>query len=147
MGEKLEQTGTFIQQFALLKKHNLSMYGAINDVHDKLKDYFELHVFMFGSAFSDNLTNQITFAKIWAGEIELIEKKDKYVIYQINDNSKTGKGYYTIYAMNKESQFYPRRVNKDGVPDRSASPFEVFDQEFAFALRDTGKFKIKEVVE
>ncbi|CAH0415948.1 hypothetical protein KAR50_00280 [Periweissella fabaria] len=147
MTEKLEQSKEFIREISILTNRNMWLNIAMEHIYKSEKSFPVLYKYIFCDGFQDSIANQLTFAKIWAGEIELVEKKPKYVIYQVNENSKTGKVHYTIYAMAEESRFYPRRVNTDRVPDINASPDELFDQDFAFAMRDTGKFKIKKVVE
>lgn len=148
MREKLEQSKEFIEEFdKVWGTSGTWIFAGLRTVRANVGEYPTLCKWLFTGTSDEDNTNQLTFAKIWAGEIELVEKKPKYVIYQVNENSKTGKVHYTIYAMAEESRFYPMRVNTDRVPDRNASPDELFDQDFAFAMRDTGKFKIDKVVE
>ncbi|CAH0417487.1 hypothetical protein KAR50_00090 [Periweissella fabaria] len=148
MREKLEQSKEFIEEVERLQGTSGTwIFAGLRTAKNNVSEYPTLYKWLFTGTSDEDNANQLTFAKIWAGEIELVEKKDKYVIYQVNENSKTGKVHYTIYAMDEESRFYPRRVNEDRVPDRNASPYELFDQDFAFAMRDTSKFNIEKVEE
>ncbi|CAH0419395.1 hypothetical protein [Periweissella ghanensis] len=148
---KMEQSKEFIREISILTKRNMWLNIAMENIYKSKKSFPVLYKYIFCDGFQDAIANQLTFAKILAGEIELIEKKDKYVIYQVDDH--TPNNYIHNYATNKRNGYFYHRGLWTSIescladitsPDRAD---ELFDQDFAFAMRDTGKFKIQKVEE
>lgn len=141
MAEKLEQSKEFSEEFEFLRNNFKAPFEAMREVNESWEDYPILNAFLF----SHENINQLTFAKIWAGEIELVEKKPKYIIYQIDDDE-----IVWILANNNHGTLRNEidtstNILKNHRSYNDSSAY--FDQDFAFAMRDTGKFKIEKVVE
>lgn len=141
MGEKLEVSKEFIEEFALLRNEFKAPFKAMREINEFWEDYPNLDGFLFGH---NNPDNQLTFAKIWAGEIELVEKKSKYVIYQIDDECHPWLLGIGVYGTLKNLPDF--NANQPCEHGDYANKNCHFDQKFAFAMRDTGKFKIEKVV-
>lgn len=148
MREKLEQTKEFIEEFELLRRSTGQwVFIALLTVKSNVSEYPTLYKWLFIDTFDEDNANanQITFAKIWAGEIELVEKKDKYVIYQIDDECNPWLLGIGVYGTLKNLPDF--NANQPCEHGDYANKNCHFDQKFAFAMRDTGKFKIEKVVE
>lgn len=148
MREKLEQTKEFIEEFELMRRSTGQwVFTALLTVRNNKRNFPLLHNWLLNQLTDDEINqNQLTFAKIWAGEIELVEKQDRYVIYQFD---KRGDVWLLFqYGFGVVSVSAPlSKTTKANEHDMYRSSNAHFDQDFAFAMRDTGKFKIEKVVE
>lgn len=144
MAEKLEKSKGFIEEFKEMKEKNSTLFGAMyNCENGKIKK------FIFCEDLKTRDNNQFVFSKIWNGDIELFEKEPRYVIYNDVDAS----GMIFNYRSSKTTGAFTNNCNWKSIKDcligidKELREDELFDQKFAFTLRDTGKFKIAQVEE
>lgn len=148
MREKLEQTKEFIEELYELAFHDTDAWvlTAMNTILDNGKKFPLLFDLLFKGSPIEDKKNQLTFAKIWAGEIELVEKKGKYVVYKELDET-----HFCIYHQSKDGVFSHRIaiLNEfESADDLAKHPIkdQIFDEDVAFLLRDSKIFEIAEVV-
>lgn len=142
MREKLEQSKEFIEEVELLKSYCAWLYGALDEAWRHSSKFETLCEFLFRTPLEDSGINQNIFAKIWTGEIELVEKKPKYVIWtkgSMGENS-------AVFLYNNTMHDYISSAITRKSEAKNDERYN-FDENFAFTLRDTGEFKIEEVVE
>lgn len=139
----MEQTKEFIEEFNDLHKMcNGLLAKAFYILQSDLNYRTVLKGFVRQSDMKTAIANQNTFAKIWAGEIELVEKKPKYVIWtkgSMGENS-------AVFLYNNTMHDYISSAITRKSEAKNDERYN-FDENFAFTLRDTGEFKIEKVVE
>lgn len=140
MPKKMEVSKKFIEEFEKIKDAKSTLNDALSSPLYSHNHYDELHSFLFDNQLATNNENQIVLAKIWAGDIELVEDKSKYVIW-----SKGSK-------VDDHAEYMYRNVIRGHISTSPLRTFEAmndecchFDREFAFSLRDTEKFEIEKV--
>lgn len=142
MMKKVEVRELFIIEFNNLKREFSSAYSAMNEVYKNGK-YKTLGSFLFENDPKTDNENQATFVNAWIGEIELVKKQDKYVIYQVDDDE-----IIWLIARNNVGVLRNEVDTSTNILKNHRSYKESsahFDEEFASAMRDTGYFEIEKV--
>lgn len=143
MTEKIEQSKQLIKEFEKAREISGTwILAGFRTVKNNDEEYPTLYKWLFEGTPGEDNANQLTFAKIWAGEIELVKKKPKYVIYQLDKD-------YEIWVLKKQYEVISTQCTNETYNSKIIKHYNseayLFDQDFAFAMRDTGMFKIEEV--
>lgn len=141
--KKMKVSKEFIEEFERLNKHAYSLHNGLNMV--TFEDFPTLKIFLHDAFKNDEQCNQnqLTFAKIWAGEIELVEKEEQYIVWV--KGSKTKKEWASFMHVEDDNTI---DISYDSLFDMAkGNPGFHFSKEKAFKLRDTGYFEIERVDE
>lgn len=143
MTEKIEQSKQFIKEFEKAREASGTwILAGFRTVKHNAKGYPTLYKWLFEGTPDEDNDNQLTFSKIWVGEIKLVEKKAKYVIYQLDRDDE-------IWVLKKQYEvIITQCINETDKPkiiEYCNSETYLFERDFAFAMRDTGMFEIEEV--
>lgn len=139
--KKIEASKGFIEEVNKLKGKCVWVNSAMDNAYDHHNEYKILHKYLFENDLETAGKNQLTFAKIWADEIELVENEVKYLIWFKGSEDSCGNPEY-IYEDEVCERVSSAWMHESEIVDDEHC---LFDKEIAFALRDTGKFKIKKV--
>ena len=139
--KKIKVSKEFIEEFDKLKGKCTWLNSAMDEAYEVGDEYRILNNYLFGNGLETAGKNQLTFAKIWADEIELVENEVKYLIWFKGSEDSCGNAEYMYEDATREHVSSAQLRELIAADDK----YCLFDKEIAFALRDTGKFKIKKV--